>query len=168
MQTNKQTKQNCLRATTNHSNRTPQRVFQTFFFRLFYVEPASWSSSNAFVSGAGGRSEVRISGRSNRTQCGQRLATAATFSRTEICCPQAQWRGDGARQLATCFGVLQQVWWKIWFGISFWFSIKINLVYFFGLHLKLTKKRYSFSIPRLETCAGLGRIRHLEASPMPE
>ena len=31
----KQTKQNCLTATTNHSNRTPQKCFQTLFFYFF-------------------------------------------------------------------------------------------------------------------------------------
>ena len=44
-----------------------------------------------------GSCKVQISGRSNRTQCCQRLATAATFQK-ELCCPQAQWRGDGPRQ----------------------------------------------------------------------
>ena len=39
-----------------------------------------------------GRSEVQISGRSNRTQCCQRLATAATFLRKELCCPGATTR----------------------------------------------------------------------------
>ena len=33
-----------------------------------------------------GRSEVQISGRSNRTHCCQRLATAATYLRKEPCC----------------------------------------------------------------------------------
>ena len=38
------------------------------------------------------RSEVQISGRSNQTQCCQRLATAATFLRKELCCPGAMTR----------------------------------------------------------------------------
>ena len=39
-----------------------------------------------------GRSEVQISGRSNRARCYQRLATAATFLRKELCCPGAMTR----------------------------------------------------------------------------
>ena len=39
-----------------------------------------------------GRSEVQISGRSNRTQCCLRLATVATFLRMELCCPGAMTR----------------------------------------------------------------------------
>ena len=39
-----------------------------------------------------GRSEVQNSGRSNRTQCCQRLATAATFLQKELCCPGAMMR----------------------------------------------------------------------------
>ena len=31
--------------------------------------------------------EIQISGRSNRTQCCQRLATAAAFLQKELCCP---------------------------------------------------------------------------------
>ena len=41
-----------------------------------------------FVSETGG--QVQISGRSNLTQCCQRLATAATFLRKELCCPEVQ------------------------------------------------------------------------------
>ena len=51
------------------------------------------------------RKRVRLrSGRSesNRTQCCQRLATAATFFRKELCCPDAMSRG-GARKLITSF-----------------------------------------------------------------
>ena len=44
---------------------------------------ASWSSGNAFVRS--GMSEVQISSRSNWTQSCQRLATAATFLRKELC-----------------------------------------------------------------------------------
>ena len=37
--------------------------------------------------------EIQISGRSNRTQCCQRLATAAVFFQKELCCPGAMmWR----------------------------------------------------------------------------
>ena len=36
-----------------------------------------------------GRSEVETSDQSNQTQCFQRLATAATFLRKELCCPGA-------------------------------------------------------------------------------
>ena len=39
-----------------------------------------------------GRSWVQISGRSNRRQCRQRLATAATFLWKELCCPGAMTR----------------------------------------------------------------------------
>ena len=38
------------------------------------------------------RSEVQISAQSNRTQCCQRLATAATFLRKKLCCPGAMTR----------------------------------------------------------------------------
>ena len=39
------------------------------------------------------RFEVQILGRSNRTQCCQRLTTAATFLRKELCCLGAMtWR----------------------------------------------------------------------------
>ena len=44
-----------------------------------------WSSSNAFVSGAGG---LRFKSQAGQIgQCCQRLATAATFLRKELCCP---------------------------------------------------------------------------------
>ena len=39
-----------------------------------------------------GRSEVQISGRSNRTQCCQRLATAAIFLQKKLCCLVAMTR----------------------------------------------------------------------------
>ena len=55
-----------------------------------------------------GRSEVQISGQSNRTQCCQRLATAATFLRKELRCLDAMTR-RWALQLVTRFGVLQRV-----------------------------------------------------------
>ena len=42
-----------------------------------------------------GRSELPISGRSNQTQCCERLATAATLLRKELRCLKAQWRRDG-------------------------------------------------------------------------
>ena len=58
-------------------------IYQFFLYLIFVFDswpvPASWSSGNAFVSGAGGL-RFKISGRSNRTQCCQRLATAVTFS----------------------------------------------------------------------------------------
>ena len=37
-------------------------------------------------------SEIQISGRSNWTQCCQRLAAALTFFRKELCCPGAMTR----------------------------------------------------------------------------
>ena len=64
--------------------------------------PACWSSGNGFA-------EVQISGQSNRTQCCQWFATAAIFLRMELCCPQAQWRGNGPHKLVTRFGVIQRV-----------------------------------------------------------
>ena len=42
-----------------------------------------------------GRSEVQISGRSNWSQCCQRLATAATFLGKELCCPGSMIRRWG-------------------------------------------------------------------------
>ena len=58
---------------------------------LFWISsPASWSSGNAFVSGAG--SEVQILGRSNRTQSCLRLATPTTFLQKKLCCPGAMTR----------------------------------------------------------------------------
>ena len=53
-------------------------------------------------------SEVQILGRSNRTQCCQRFATAARFLRKELCGLQVQERGDGPCKLVTRFGVLQR------------------------------------------------------------
>ena len=39
-----------------------------------------------------GRSEIQIWGRSNRTQCCQRLATVATFLQMKLCCPDTMTR----------------------------------------------------------------------------
>ena len=43
-------------------------------------------------SSLGGRSEVQISGQSNRTQCCQRFATAATILQKKLCYPGAMTR----------------------------------------------------------------------------
>ena len=67
-------------------------------------EPASWSSGNAFVSGAG---DLRFKSRAG--QIGHSVANGSPplrhfFERS--CVARAQWRGDGPRQLVTRFGVL--------------------------------------------------------------
>ena len=52
-----------------------------------------WSSGNAFVSGAGGlRFKSRAGQIRPETQRCQRLATAATFLRKELCRPGAMMR----------------------------------------------------------------------------
>ena len=66
--------------------------------------PASRSSGNTFVSGAGGP-KLKPHGRSNRTQCCQRLATTATFFRKKPCCPGAMTRRWGP-QTRSRFGVI--------------------------------------------------------------
>ena len=53
-----------------------------------------------------GTSEVQTSGRSNRTQCYQQLATAAKFRRKEMWCPGATIHVDESRQLVIRFGVI--------------------------------------------------------------
>ena len=68
------------------------------------IEPAIWSSGNAFFSSC--KSEVQISGRSNRKQCCQRLATVTTFFEGS-CIARAQGRGDGPRQLVSRFAILR-------------------------------------------------------------
>ena len=68
--------------------------------------PASWLSSNAFVSGAG---DLRLKFWVGQIGHCQRLATAAIFLLKELCFSRAQWRGVGWRELITRFGVLQQV-----------------------------------------------------------
>ena len=56
-----------------------------------------WRSGWTYLGSRHGRSGVRFPGRSNRTQCRQRLATAAMFLRS--CVVQALSRGDGSRHL---------------------------------------------------------------------
>ena len=55
-----------------------------------------------------GRSGIQILGRSNRTQYCQRLATAVTFRRKELCSPNAMMQ-RWAQQARTRFGVVQRV-----------------------------------------------------------
>ena len=67
----------------------------------------SWSSGNAFVSGAGG---LRFKFRAG--QIGHSVANGSPplrhfFQRS--CVARAQRRGDGPRQLVARFGVIQQV-----------------------------------------------------------
>ena len=62
----------------------------TYKWVLDFNATASWSSGNEFVCGAGG--QVSISGGWNRTQCCQRLVTAATILRKELCYPGAMTR----------------------------------------------------------------------------
>ena len=68
--------------------------------------PASWSSGNAFVSGAGG---LRFKSRAG--QIGHSVANGSPplrhFERS--CAARPQRRGDGPRKLVTSFGVIQQV-----------------------------------------------------------
>ena len=58
-----------------------------------------------------GRSEIQISGWSNRTRSvAQRLATTAAFIRKKLlCCLLARWRGDGSCKFVTFFVVTQRV-----------------------------------------------------------
>ena len=59
----------------------------------------NWTSSKAFVSGAGG---LRFKSRAGQIrQCCQRFAIAVLFLPKKLCCPRAQWRGDGPRKLVT-------------------------------------------------------------------
>ena len=53
--------------------------------------------------------EVQITNQSNEIQSFRRLTAATIFLRKELCCPQVQWRGDGPRKFATCFGAAQRV-----------------------------------------------------------
>ena len=78
-----------------------------FFRWINFFLPASWSSGNAFVSGAGG---LRF--KSQAGQIGHSIANGSPplrhfFKRS--CVARAQWRGDGPRQLVTRFGELQRV-----------------------------------------------------------
>ena len=52
------------------------------------LKQASWSSGNAFVSGAGGR---RFKSRAD--QIGHSVANATTFIQTELCCQGTMTRG---------------------------------------------------------------------------
>ena len=56
-----------------------------------------------------GRSEIQISGRSNRTQRCKRLATAATFFRNGAVLPEDAMTRSWFHKLVTRFGVLQRV-----------------------------------------------------------
>ena len=101
-----------------------ERIKQlTSFFQLFTFQKnaqyqASWtwtcfhyfdncSSANALVS-VSGRSEVQVSGRSNRAQCCLQLANGTTFLQRELCCPGAMMR-SWAHTLVTRFGVKRRV-----------------------------------------------------------
>ena len=65
-----------------------------------------WNRTVSWVSG----SEIQISGQSNRTQYCRRLANAATFHFSKLCCPGAMTRVARQRSSASII--------KIWF---FWF-----------------------------------------------
>ena len=67
----------------------------------------SWSSGNAFISGAGG---LRFKSRTG--QIGHSVANGSPPLRHFFewsCVAGAQWRGDGPRQLVTRSGALQRV-----------------------------------------------------------
>ena len=69
--------------------------------------PASWSSGNAFVSGAGGLRFKSRAGQIGRSVANGSPSLRHFFERS--CVARAQWRGDGPRQLVTRFGVIQRV-----------------------------------------------------------
>ena len=56
--------------------------------------PVGWAVTRSSLEW---RSEVQISGLSNRTECCQQLATAATFLRKELCCTGAMTRRWGSQ-----------------------------------------------------------------------
>ena len=66
--------------------------------------PASWSSGNTFVSGAGGPSF-----KSPADQIEHSVANGSPPLRHFFegnCVARAQWRGDGPRKLVTRFGIM--------------------------------------------------------------
>ena len=99
--------------------------------QIFIMKPASWSSDNALVYGTG---DLRF--KSRAVQIGHRGAKGSTpqryfFERSYVARRRNDARGDGLRQLVTCFGVIQQVQWKILFENYWWWcmlSIPKNLV----------------------------------------
>ena len=72
-----------------HRSRVAADAFKYFFQSL---RCTGQSVKRQRVSLWSGSSEVRISGRSNRTQCCQWLAYAAIFLRRKLCCPGAMTR----------------------------------------------------------------------------
>ena len=62
----------------------------THFMQFRIFQPASWSSGDGFVSGAGG---LRFKSRAGQLDTGcQLLATASTFLLKNLCCPGAMMR----------------------------------------------------------------------------
>ena len=70
-------------------------------------EPASRSSGNAFVSGAGGPWFKSRAGQIGHSVANGSPPLRHFFERS--CVARAQRRGDGPRKLVTRFGVLQRV-----------------------------------------------------------
>ena len=84
-----------------------------FHHFCFHIPATNYRPLRRAVTRLSMKREVRGSnlGRSNRTRCCQRLATAATliFLRNRGCIAWAQWRGDGTCKLVTHFGVIPRL-----------------------------------------------------------
>ena len=88
--------------------------------------PASWSSGNVFVSGAGDlRFNYRVGQiRHNVANCSPPLRHFFEKS----CVAWVQWRRDGPHKLVIRFVVIPHVSWIIWFAISLYQVIWSNKV----------------------------------------
>ena len=80
-----------------------------------WFEPQTCRSRNAFVSGAAGQRYKSQAGQIGHNVASGSQPLRQSFKRS--CVAQVQWRGDGPRKIVIRFGVIQRVYWKIWFEI---------------------------------------------------